>query len=161
KDLKIKSGNTFVDGDLALRGLPDINETFIDFKGNNLHTTYSDLVTVIPSLKNITQPQLSKLGNIYYKGNFTGFINDFVTYGTVRSDLGTATTDINMKFPDNGPPQYSGRINTDNFRLGTFMNIDELGNISLNGAVKGSGFNLKDLNADFNGTVKQLEFNGY
>ncbi|MEO7523334.1 MAG: hypothetical protein ABIT58_04530, partial [Ferruginibacter sp.] len=161
KDMKIKSGNTFVDGDLALRGLPDIEKTFIDFKGNLLHTTYNDLVTIIPSLKNITQPQLSKLGNIFYKGNFTGFINDFVTYGTVVSDLGTATTDINMKFPENAPPLYSGRINTNNFRLGAFMNTSDIGNISINGSVKGSGFTLKDLNANFDGVVRQIEVNGY
>ena len=161
KDLKIKSGNTFVDGDISLRGLPDINETFIDFKGNNLHTTYSDLVTIIPSLKNITQPQLSKLGNIYFKGNFTGFINDFVTYGTIVSDLGTANTDINMKLPDHGAPLYSGRINTDNFKLGQFMNSKEFGNISLNGKVKGTGFTLRELDANFDGDIKQIEFNGY
>lgn len=161
KNLKIKSGNSFIDGDISLRGLPDINETFIDYKGNLLHTTYSELITIVPSLKNITQPQLSKLGNIYYKGNFTGFINDFVTYGTLRSDMGTATTDINMKLPESGLPLYSGRINTDNFRLGEFMNSSDLGNISLNGAIKGSGFTLTDLDASFNGTVKQLEFNGY
>ncbi len=160
-DLKIKSGNTFVDGDIALRGLPDITNTFIDFKGNNFQTNYNELITIVPALKNITQPQLSRLGNIYYKGNFTGFINDFVTYGTLVSNLGTATTDINMKFPRNGIPQYSGTINTDNFRLGQFMNSDKLGNISLNGHVKGTGFTLKELNADFDGTVKQIEFNGY
>ncbi|MFT3908280.1 MAG: translocation/assembly module TamB domain-containing protein [Ferruginibacter sp.] len=161
KDMKVKSGDTYIDGDLALRGLPDIYETFIDLKANTLHTTYNDIVTIIPSLKNITQPQLSKLGNIYYKGNFTGFINDFVTYGTVVSDLGTATTDINMKLPENSPPLYSGKINTNNFRLGAFMNSSDIGNISVNGSVKGSGFKLKELNADFKGEVKQMELNGY
>ncbi|MBS1744356.1 MAG: translocation/assembly module TamB domain-containing protein [Bacteroidetes bacterium] len=161
RDMRIKSGNTFVDGDISLRGLPDITGTFIDFKGNMLHTTYNDLVSFIPSLKNIRQPNLARLGNIYYKGNFTGFINDFVTYGTLRSDLGTATTDINMKLPENRPPAYSGRLNTENFRLGAFMGTDELGNISLSGAVKGSGFTLKDLNANFNGSIKQIEFNDY
>ncbi|MEO6670993.1 MAG: translocation/assembly module TamB domain-containing protein [Ferruginibacter sp.] len=161
RDLKIKTGNTFVDGDIALRGLPDITKTFIDFKGNNLQTNYKDLVTIIPALKNITQPQLSKLGNIYFKGNFTGFINDFVTYGTIVSNLGTANTDINMKIPEYGPALYSGKINTQNFRLGQFMNSTEFGTISLNGKVKGSGFTLKDLNANFDGDIKQIEFNGY
>ncbi len=161
KDLKIRSGNTFIDGDIALRGLPDINTTFIDFKGNNFQTNYNELIAIVPSLKNVTQPQLSRLGNIYYKGNFTGFINDFVAYGTIISNLGTATTDINMKIPENGIPQYSGKINTQNFKLGQFMNSSQLGNISLNGKINGSGFSLKELNANFDGTVKQIEFNGY
>lgn len=161
RDMKIKSGNSFVDGDISLRGLPDIEQTFIDFKSNNLVTTYNDLVTIIPSLKNITQPQLSRLGNIYFKGNFTGFINDFVTYGTINSNLGTVVADINMKLPENGPPLYSGRINTNNFKLGQFINSSDLGSLSLNGSVKGSGFTLRELNADFNGSIRQIEFNGY
>ncbi len=161
RGMKIKSGNTVVDGDIALRGLPDINTTFIDFKANNLQTTYNDLVAIVPSLKNITQPQLNKLGNIYFKGNFTGFLNDFVTYGTIVSNLGTINADMNMKLPENGAPLYSGKINTQNFKLGSFINNSQVGNISINGNLKGSGFTLASLNANFEGQIKQIEFNGY
>ena len=53
------------DGDISLSGLPDINTTFIDLG----RTTSAPItMTLLPlfQLKNITQPQLSKLGNIYY-----------------------------------------------------------------------------------------------
>ena len=161
KNMVIKSGNTLVEGDIALRGLPDIENTFIDFKSNNLVTNYNDLVTIIPSLKKVTQPKLSKLGNIHFKGNFTGFINDFVTYGTINTSLGNVIADLNMKLPENKTPTYSGKISSAGFDLGQFINNKDLGNIALDGNVTGSGFSLKDLKANFRGDVKKLYFTGY
>ena len=161
KNIKVKSGNTIVDGDIAMRGLPDINSTFIDFKANSFQTNYTDLVTIIPALKNVNQPALSKLGTIYYKGNFTGFLNDFVTFGTISTNLGIVAADLNMKLPANGIPTYSGKIVTQGFKLGQFLNEPQVGSVSLNGKVVGSGFALKNLDANFDGAIRQIEFNGY
>ncbi len=41
KGMKIKSGASSIDGDIALRGLPDIRTTFIDLKANTLITNYT------------------------------------------------------------------------------------------------------------------------
>ena len=161
KKMIIKTGNSSVDGDIALRGLPDINNTFIDFKSNNLVTNYTDLSAIIPSLKNITKPALSKLGNINFKGNYTGFINDFVTYGTISTNLGNIVADINMKLPENKPATYSGKISSAGFKLGQFINSNAVGNIALDGNIVGSGFALKNLNATFKGNIHQLEANNY
>jgi TamB, inner membrane protein subunit of TAM complex len=161
KKMLIKSGNTIVDGDIALRGLPDIKQTFIDFKGNNFQTNYSDLVALFPSLKNVQQPQLQKLGTINYKGNFTGFVNDFVTYGTLSSSLGNIQADINMKLPDGRPAVYSGTVSTAGFKLGQFLNNSQLGNIAFNGKLNGTGFTAKDLSAAFDGNFREFEFNRY
>jgi TamB, inner membrane protein subunit of TAM complex len=161
KKMLIKSNNTTIDGDIALRGLPNIKQTFIDFKGNNLVTDYKDLVTLIPSLKGITQPNLAKLGVIGFKGNFTGFINDFVTYGTITTDLGTIVADINMKLPENKPSVYSGKISSGGFKLGQFINNNQLGNIAMDGNINGSGFTLKTLQTNFKGNIRQLDFSGY
>ncbi len=161
KKIIIKSGNTIVDGDITLKGLPDIDNTFIDFKSNNLQINYNDLVTLVPSLKNIRQPQLNQLGTIHFKGNFTGFINDFVAYGNINTSLGNLNADINMKLPANKIPTYSGKISSAGFNLGRFFNNSKLGNVAFDGKVKGSGFNIKNLNADFDGKIHKLEFSGY
>lgn len=159
--ISIDAGSTRFTGKISMRGLPDINSTFIDLKSDGLTTHYKDLSTLIPSLKNIRQPALQKLGNIYYKGNFTGFINDFVAFGSIRTDLGNLTADLNMKLPDGGIPRYSGKIMTQSFRLGSFVNAPALGDIAINGEINGRGFTLKDLNAKFNGYVPQIAVNGY
>lgn len=161
KDMQISSANSFVDGDIALRGLPDIEKTFIDFRANELKTTYQDLSVLIPSLKNITNPKLSNLGNINYKGNFTGFINDFVAFGTIETRLGIVTGDINLKLPDNKAPIYLGKISTVGFKLGEFFSNTQLGAITFSGNVKGSGFNERDVNANFDGNISSVQFNGY
>jgi hypothetical protein len=161
KNMLIKSGNTTIDGDIALRGLPDINNTFIDFKSRDLKTTYGDMVIIIPSLKKVTQPQLSKLGNIRFKGNYVGFINDFVAYGDITTNLGNINADINMKLPEGGTPIYSGKIITNSFNLGSFLNTKTLGNITVNGKVKGKGFTAAAVNLDFDGTIKQVQLLNY
>ena len=161
KKMLIKSGNTYVDGDIAMRGLPDINKTFIDFRANDLQTTYADLVTILPDLKDINQPQLSRLGNIRYQGNFTGFVNDFVAFGAINTRLGIVTGDINMKLPAGRPPVYLGKISTVGFKLGEFFDNDRLGAITFNGKVNGSGFTEKALNANFDGNIRSIGFGGY
>ncbi len=161
KNMLIKSGNTLVDGNISLRGLPDIENTFIDFTSRSLVTNYSDLTAIVPALKNVTQPNLNRLGNISFKGNFTGFINDFVTYGNINTNLGIITADINMKLPQNKPATYSGKIFSPGFKLGQFINNSSLGNIALDGNVNGSGFALNELKAGFAGHVRQLQFSGY
>ncbi|MFT3681192.1 MAG: translocation/assembly module TamB domain-containing protein [Ferruginibacter sp.] len=161
KKMKIQSGSSSLDGDITIRGLPDIDETFIDFKSNDLQTNYTDLSAIIPALKNITQPQLSKLGNIRYQGNYTGFINDFVAFGTISTNLGTVTGDINLKLPEGKNAVYLGKISTDNFKLGAFLNTGQLGAVSFNGKIKGSGFSASTVDANFDGNVRNIEFGGY
>ena len=161
KKMVIKSGNSIVDGDIDMRGLPDINNTFIDFRANNLQTTIADLASIIPSLKNVKQPNLAKLGNVKYKGNFTGFINDFVAFGTINTNLGMVTGDINMKLPANKPAIYLGKISTEGFKLGEFINTSDLGKIVFNGKLNGSGFSAKEVRANFDGNIRSVDFANY
>ncbi len=82
----------------------------LDVKSNELRTTYSELASIIPSLRNVTNPDLKALGNIRFKGNFKGFFTDFVTDGTLNTNLGTVATNLHMQFPANSPPFYSGKL---------------------------------------------------
>lgn len=161
KDMKISTGNSYLEGRVAMRGLPDINSTFIDFESKGLKTNYNDLTALVPQLKKVQQPAISKLGNIFFKGNFTGFIRDFVAYGSFTSNLGAVTADINMKVPDNGPQAYSGKVTSDNFDIGAFINNKALGKVSLNLNLAGAGFNVAQLKAKVDGTVSAVQFNGY
>ncbi len=161
KNLVVKSGNTTVDGNISLKGLPDIYSTFIDFKSNNLQTNYTDLVMLVPALKNIRQPQLNQLGSIRFKGNFTGFINDFVAFGNINTSLGNLNADVNMKLPENKVPSYTGKISSAGFNIGRFFNNSKLGSVAFEGKVKGTGFAIKDLNAAFDGNISKFEYAGY
>ena len=141
--------------------MPDIEESYINLKSNNLKTSYTELANIMPGLKEINSPDLSALGNINFNGRFTGFTNDFVTYGTISTSIGTVKTDINMKFPAKGPPVYYGQIFTDNLQLGKFIKSNDIGNVSFNGTVSGNGFNENDVDISIDGFVKQVQFNNY
>ena len=161
KEMKIKSGNTYLEGNIAVRGLPDINTTFIDFQSKQLRTNYADMVAIVPSLRNLQKPAIAKLGTVSFTGNFTGFIRDFVAYGTFNTALGKLTADVNMKTPENKSPSYSGSLSTAGFKIGSFIKSPSLGDVALNIKLKGTGFNLNVLNAKVDGTVKSVGFNGY
>jgi hypothetical protein len=161
-EMTIQAGNnTFLSGDISLTGLPDINKTFIDFKANSFRTTYSDVITFIPSIRKITMPNLQSISYLDFNGSFTGFIKDFVTYGTIRTNLGTITSDLNMKLPDGKQPFYSGNIASQDFKLGVFVNDPKIGTISFAGQVKGRGFNWNTISADIDGDIKHLVYNNY
>lgn len=162
RDLLIKAGNnTLLNGDVTMTGLPDINQTFIDFKANEFKTTYGDAVTLIPALRKIKSPDLAKIQYVNFRGSFTGFIRDFVTFGTIQTNLGTIRSDLNMKLPVGRDPVYSGTIATDNFRLGEFLGDSDIGNVSLTGTVKGKGFDEKSRNTLIDGTINFADYKIY
>ncbi len=162
RDLLIQAGNsTVLNGDITMTGLPDINKTFIDFKANVFRTTYADAVTFIPAMRRVTSPDLRKLQYVSFRGSFTGFIRDFVTFGTIQTNLGTVRSDLNMKLSRGQEPAYSGSISTDNFRLGEFLGDKNIGAISMTGTVKGRGFNEKTRNTLLDGTIRFVDYKDY
>ena len=161
-DLIMQAGNnTYLNGDISLAGLPNINQTFIDFKANDFRTNYNDAVRFVPSLRNVTTPDLARLGYIHFNGSFTGFVRDFVTYGTIQTNLGTVTSDVNMKFPAGDAPSYSGNLSTRNFQLGQFIHTSQISDISFDGVIKGRGFRWNTLQADIKGKINEVTYNGY
>ncbi|MFL5740771.1 MAG: hypothetical protein ACJ75B_11175 [Flavisolibacter sp.] len=161
-DLEVWAGNnTYVHGALSLVGLPNISETLINIEARELRTTYGDAVDFIPSIRGINTPDLGRLSWLKFHGTYTGFINDFVTLGTIQTNLGTLQTDLNMKFPKNGEPVYAGTISTEGFQLGSFIRSSTLGLVDFHGTVKGKGFEWKKLNMDINGIIHKIEYNNY
>ncbi len=153
--------NTILKGDISLSGLPSINQTFIDFRSEVFRTTYIDAIAIVPAIKKITTPDLRKIQYLDFKGSFTGFIRDFVTFGTIQTNLGTITSDLNMKLPFNQDPVYSGKLATQNFNLGELFGEKSIGGISMSGTLKGKGFTNKSINTLFDGTVKYIDYNNY
>lgn len=161
KKMKIRTNASYVEGDISMRGLPDISNTFIDFKSDILQTNYADVTAFAPSLKNVKNLALAKLGQITYTGNFTGFISDFVAYGNMKTSLGNVIADLNMKIPEGKDQSYSGKIATTGFNLGAFINSRSLGIVALNGKISGSSFSVDRLKAKVDGDIQRLDFGNY
>jgi hypothetical protein len=162
KKIVLQAGqNTLLNGDIRLTGLPDIDKVYIDFKSNDFRTNYKDMVTLIPQLKRIDEPRIDRIEWLRFQGNFTGSLRNFVSNGTIGTNLGTVTTNVNMKINGSSPSIYSGDIATDNFNLGQFLDNDQLGDISFQGKVHGAGLKVETLNATLDGAIRNLDFNDY
>jgi hypothetical protein len=153
--------NTLLNGDIRLKGLPDINSTFIEFKSNDFRTTYEDMAALVPSIRDVHQPRIDQIEYLRFKGDFTGTIHDFITKGTIETNLGTLVTNLNMKLPASGTSVYTGTISTDSFYLGRFLDNDNLGRIAFQGKIDGTGLKTGTLSATLDGLISSLEFNHY
>ncbi|MHB1922033.1 MAG: AsmA family protein, partial [Chitinophagaceae bacterium] len=162
--MDIQSGGaTRLQGRINMRGLPNINETFIEFHADNLYTSARDLKKFIPSLKKDTQINLAALTQINFKGSFTGFIHDFVAHGNFTTNLGTLQSDINMKtgIHKGETPVYSGNISAGNFDLGTLFKAPYLGKTTFVSRLDGKGFSFNTLKANLNASIANISINGY
>ncbi len=162
KNLRINAGlHTELKGDIHLIGLPDINKTFIDFKSNDFRTTYPDIITFLPSLRQIKSPRIDRIEKLRFVGNFQGTIQNFVTSGTIETNLGTLVTSVSMQLPTNRPASYSGNLLTNDFQLGRFLEDSSLGKISFKGKIQGTGLALNTINASLDGNIREFSYQGY
>lgn len=153
--------DTYLNGNIRINSMTNLDKMYIDFEANDFRTTYRDAITIIPDLRSITQPRLDKLEFLRFRGNFTGFIKDFVTFGTIETKLGVIVSDVNMKFPDNAPTIYTGGLETRSFALGEFVDVPQVGVINFKGSVNGRGLKATTLNAKLDGNIRSLDVNNY
>ncbi len=166
-DLKYGDHTRFK-GDISITGLPDFNASFIHFDAEQLSTTQKDLESFpLPPFEKPTflslPKEFGKLGIVNYKGNFDGNINDFVTYGTFNTAIGSAKTDLHLKnVTDQKKAEYDGKLTTTNLNISKlFPSITNIGAVSLTTKIKGKGFDTKQMKAQLDGTLVSINFNNY
>lgn len=155
---------SFLAGKFNINGLPDPEETFLIFDLSELVTNTDDITGIdLPGKKRLKLPeQLSNLENLKYKGNFTGFLNDFVSNGKLVTNLGSVYTDL-MFTPDSlNQIRLSGRISTNGFSIGKLIgNEDLVKDVSMDATVTGYYSKDKPLTADINGNIYKLTLKDY
>lgn len=165
RNINIKYGdNSMISGEFDLDGLPDVKETFIYANLKKFNTSIEDIESFeFPGRRKIIlSDRLKALKYINYKGKFTGFIDDFVTYGDITTDLGKIRSDILFKPDTSHFFTFSGNLETEEFNLGRLLNNEEdIGIVSLNLNVNGSSASGQTLNAELDGLVHSLELKQY
>lgn len=157
----IAGGKNYLHGDVSIRGLPNTDETFVDLRKSEVRTSYSELAKLIPALRSVHQPDLFAFGNIRYRGSFTGYFTDFVAYGEISTSIGNLSTDIHLKVPDKGIASYSGKVSTENFNLGAFINDKSFGRVAFDGKLDGKGFEEKTMDIAIDGKISKIYYNNY
>jgi hypothetical protein len=166
KDISIKTGQaTYIKGDFNIKGLPNIKSTRLDLNIEQLSTNKKDLDLIIAratgSKKSMIPPIANKFGTVNFKGRFTGFTNDFIAFGEMKTRLGRIVTDVNMKINGRGYPTYNGIVKAYDFNLGELLDRKDLGRTTFIANIDGSGFNLNSLQERFKGDIKYFDYNNY
>ena len=166
KNLAMSLGNvTRLNGDFSLSGLPDADNSFIFA---NLNESFADLNELrkldlpiqLQSVISKFPKFLDNIGLFKYKGNFTGFKNDFVAYGTLSTDLGRISGDLSFKPLDAKWLKLEGHVETNGFDLGGLLNTSNVGGLALSGKVDGAVCESQyDLKVD--GVVRSIDVNDY
>jgi hypothetical protein len=161
KKLDVHYGQkTHIVGNINTRGLPNVKEAFMELELKPSVLDPRDLRKFIPQ-KNYTMAQ--RLGTVKLEGNFLGFYNDFVANGSFQTALGNVVSDINLKInPKTQYSSYSGYLRTNNFNLGKLIgNSKIITHISLDGRLKGNGFDLNNANLQLDANINAVNLYGY
>lgn len=150
--------------DFNLSGLPDIQSTYIFANIEKVVTTTTELEKLpLPLEKSISVPeQLKEAGMVSFEGNFAGFITDFVTYGTFRSDIGNIYTDILFEPGNIQKFIFSGSVRTEDLDIGKITGKPDLiGRVSMSAMIEGASYSFSAFSGEIEGTVDSLDFKDY
>ncbi len=164
-----ESGLSYLELDARITGLPDIDETtaFLDIR--NSTTTTNDIAFIISTI-NGSKPinalkNLSPLVRYSFEGRIAGLFEDFVTSGTLTSNIGTIHIDALIKGNQSGKGgmELSGNLEAQEFDLGKLIQNNSLGKFSLTTnlsakfgkEVGGTSLSIDSLSID------KFEFNDY
>ncbi len=164
KNLTLKTGErTYASFDFYVNDLQDIETMYLFIDLKKLETTMKDIsdFKIVSKGKEIQlhiPEAFYDAGVLSYTGNFSGFLSDFVAFGTLRSRMGIIKTDISVIPKKNGVYSYRGKIATTNFELGRMLKTDNVGRITFNGNADGDyEFSDKKISGLFKGEITQLE----
>lgn len=168
KNITFKWGEkSLLTGNISMSGLPVIEDTYIELSADEIRINKKDIESIpLPPFdenKHLEIPEnLKPLGTVIFKGKFNGFYNDFVAYGTVKTDLGLITSDLNLKYnKKTNESSFSGHIASSQFNAGVIAKLPDLGKVTMSLDVKGAGLHFEDLNATINGNIEALSYKNY
>ncbi|MDR0385416.1 MAG: translocation/assembly module TamB [Prevotellaceae bacterium] len=153
---------TYIEGRFGIFGLPDVNNTMISVDLKHLDTRPGNITAIVEGVtgkKFDGREILDRFGNIHFQGTYTGLVNDFVTYGSLTSDLGDMDVDILFNSRDNAA-RFSGELAADSFNAGRLFNSPLFGEAGFNIAVNGTVADGKN-DVFGKGNISLLEFNNY
>lgn len=168
KNISIETGQeTKAVLDFYVNDPDDPNNMYLFLDLKELQTSFSDLSNIrLPnSLPNpyINFPDaFRQSGILKFKGNFSGFLTDFVTFGTLNSDMGTLSTDILVAPDKDGSVYYRGNLSTSNFDLGLLFRNELLGKLTFLGSVDGN-YNTDNskVSGILKGDINKIDLNHY
>ena len=149
--------------DFVMIGLPDFRNTFLDFNFRELNssvTAFHELLIKRNDPEDLLLYPWINLGDLDFKGRFTGYPDNFVAAGFMLTDVGKMLMDLSFK-PDSLGIQFEGHLSTGGFMLGEFLDQQALlSQLDMDVMVDGNLYQ-GNIRADLNGTIDTLIFSQY
>ena len=155
------NGRSRLAGDIAWKGLPDIDKTTVDFAFTPSVVNMADIRQYYPDSS--FNHNIQKLGTASFNATFVGAFDNFKTKGTFRTAIGTVTGDLALKLADKSDQTtYTANLKSDNLDLGQLINQPEqFGKVNGEGRIVGHGTDLAKASIDFNGQFGRFGWQGY
>lgn len=161
KNMDAGFGDLSLTGELRCRDLSIKGSQLISLDLQKSSFSGAALKSVFPKMK--IPPILDKLGTISFSGDFDGYPDDFVAFGTFTTGLGKVKMDMNLnivKGIEEG--KYTGSLAMQDFDLGKLTGNPDLGRVTMSGRViDGEGLTSGTLNADLTAQLTSLGYRGY
>ena len=165
RGLRIEHGeNTLISTNIRITGLPHIDQTLFNARINELCTSSADLggVRRADGHRLLRLPEmLHELGELRYKGEFIGYLKDFVLYGSLRTRLGSLRLDASILPNGTGGYRYNGHVEAHAVDVGQLTHTHWLGKTTFSTQVDGYSNAQGDIELSTIAHVDALEANGY
>ena len=134
---------------------------YADF--DKLTSSYENLVVILPNiLGNKLPTSLKKLGKFSASGTSNVSTTAVEADFSMVTELGTVTSNLAIQNIDNiDKASYVGNVILENFDIGTLIEQQDLGRVTMNIDVDGKGFKQKYLNTAIKGDVSKIEYKSY
>ncbi|QIP12812.1 translocation/assembly module TamB [Spirosoma aureum] len=154
-------GRSRLAGDIAWKGLPDMDRTTVDFAFTPSLVNMADIRQYYPDTS--FNHTIQKLGTVGFDAKFVGAFDNFKTKGTFRTSIGTVTGDLALKLADNSDQTtYTATLKSENLELGQLIDQpDQFGKLDGEGRIIGHGTDLERASIDIDGRLERLGWQGY
>lgn len=167
-DLDLKVGKySVLRGNVAMKGLPDIDSTVMDIKLDNSIFHPGDLGNIrlqafSDNLDFKVPEVIQNYGIGKVSGYFRGYYYDFMT----EADISGANGSVHAKFSmaldaSDSLLHYSGDFGSKGLRLNKILEDNNFGLFSASLNIVGKGTSKEDLNAKIEGDISEISFKGY
>lgn len=156
----------YLQGNGSIDGLTSLNDAYIFAKLSRLSVDEKGMDFILRNFIGDYQglpPILHRLETVAFNGELSGYINDFVTYGQLKSSAGTIRTDIRLAANrEKGILKYNGQVRSKDFKLHTVTGNNSFGEVDFNFDIDG----YRDRHQDYPeikllGSIEHFDFNQY
>lgn len=161
-----RTGNTVMDADFEVTGLPDLEQAWFRMRLGELRTEGNDIRKLYADFSGGKElgaglsGLLARAGRIGFSGTFDGLLRDFTATGRLTTDQGSVAGSLKfMPGAERGQTRFVGSVSAQDFGLGNLLGVREMGEVSLSAGVDAVAGGEVSLLAD--AAIDKLDFRDY